>query len=145
MTESSAPLSPPPRFRPRPWTQLDTPQDVELWIADHDQSLRELIAPEETGVGVCFTLGVGGNLYMQTGADAVLLDVDADAAWIAPLITAATGVEAPRGNYWVLPDDKLIQLIVGLSSLVESTTLVSGHRFLTGGSARAPGKMGFER
>ena len=30
---------------------------------------------------------------------------------------------------WVLPDDKLIQLIVGLSSLIASTTLVSGHNF----------------
>lgn len=133
MTES-------PRFRPRPWTPLETPQDVELWIDEHDRCLQELIAPEETGVGVCFTLGVGGNLYMQTGADAVLLDVDADAAWVAPLITAATGVEAPRGSYWVLPDDKLIQLIVGLSSLVESTTLVSGHRFGSSGA-----RMGFGR
>lgn len=122
-------LSPPPRFRPRPWAPLETPQDVELWIDEHDRCLQELIAPEETGVGVCFTLGVGGNIYMQTSADAVLLDVDADASWVAPLITAATGVEPPRGSYWVLPDDKLIQLIVGLSSLVESTTLVSGHRF----------------
>jgi hypothetical protein len=133
MTES-------PRFRPRPWTPLETPQDVELWIDEHDRCLQELIAPEETGVGVCFTLGVGGNLYMQTGTDAVLLDVDADAAWVAPLITAATGVEAPRGSYWVLPDDKLIQLIVGLSSLVESTTLVSGHRFGSSGA-----RMGFGR
>lgn len=132
MTEPSAP----PRFRPRPWTQLETPQDVELWIDEHDRCLQELIAPEETGVGVCFTLGVGGNIYMQTSADAVLLDVDADAAWVAPLITAATGVETPRGSYWVVPDDKLIQLIVGLSTLVESTTLVSGHRFGSRGAAR---------
>jgi hypothetical protein len=127
-------LSPPPRFRPRPWTPLETPQDVELWIDEHDRCLQELIAPEETGVGVCFTLAVGGNIYMQTGADAVLLDVDADASWVAPLITAATGVDAPRGSYWLLPDDKLIQLIVGLSSLVESTTLISGHRFGSRGS-----------
>jgi hypothetical protein len=127
-------LSPPPRFRPRPWTPLETPQDVELWIDEHDRCLQELIAPEETGVGVCFTLSVGGNIYMQTSADAVLLDVDADAAWVAPLITAATGVAPPRGSYWVLPDDKLVQLIVGLSSLVESTTLVSGHRFGSSGA-----------
>ena len=130
-------LSPPPRFRPVPWTPLETPQDVELWIDEHDRCLQELIAPEETGVGVCLTLGVGGNIYMQTGADAVLLDVDADASWVAPLITAATGVEPPRGSYWVLPDDKLIQLIVGLSSLVESTTLVSGHRFGSSGAANS--------
>ncbi|WP_332876992.1 hypothetical protein [Massilia sp. S19_KUP03_FR1] len=132
-------LSPPPRFRPRPWTPLETPQDVELWIDEHDRCLQELIAPDERGVGICLTLGVGGNIYLQTGADAVLLDVDEDASWVAPLITAATGVAAPRGSYWVLPDDKLIQLIVGLSSLVESTTLVSGHRFGASGANR----MGF--
>lgn len=129
-----------PRFRPRPWIALETPQDVELWIDEHNRSLQELIGPQESGYGICFTLAVGGNIYMQTSADAVLLDVDSDAAWVAPLLTAASGVEAPVGSYWVLPDDKLIQLIVGLSSLVESTTLVSGHRF--GGRGRG---MGFER
>jgi hypothetical protein len=29
----------------------------------------------------------------------------------------------------VLPEDRLVQLIVGLSSLVESTLLVTGHPF----------------
>jgi hypothetical protein len=29
----------------------------------------------------------------------------------------------------VLPNDKLVQLIVGLSSLVESTLLITGHNF----------------
>jgi hypothetical protein len=28
---------------------------------------------------------------------------------------------APRGQVWVLPEDKLVQLIIGLSSLVAST------------------------
>ena len=66
---------------------------------------------------------------MQTATDAVILDVEPDAAWIAPLIMAATGAEPPRGQTWVLPDDKLVQLILGLSMLVESTTLVTGHHF----------------
>jgi hypothetical protein len=122
-------LSQRPRFRPRPWTPLETPQDVELWIEEHNQAMRELIGPQETGVGVCFTLAVGGNIYMQTTGDAVILDVEPDAAWVAPLITAATGCEQPRGQVWVLPEDRLVQLIVGLSSLVESTLLVSGHPF----------------
>ncbi|MDB5916772.1 MAG: hypothetical protein JWR40_1006, partial [Massilia sp.] len=30
---------------------------------------------------------------------------------------------------WVLPEDRLVQLIIGLSSLVASTILVSGHKF----------------
>ena len=125
----TAPLDTPPRFRPRPWIHLETPQDVELWIAEHDQAMQDLIKPQETGYGICFTLAEGGNIYMQTAEDAIVLDVDDDAAWIAPLIVAATGAEMPRGSYWLLPDDKLIQLVIGLSSLVASTTMVVGHRF----------------
>jgi hypothetical protein len=119
----------PPRFRPRPWIPLETPQDVELWIDEHNQSMKELIGPQETGYGVCFTLAPGGNIFMQTAGDAVMLDVEPEAAWVAPLIVAATGAEEPAGQLWTLPEDKLIQLIVGLSTLVESTTLVTGHRF----------------
>jgi hypothetical protein len=125
----TAPLETPPRFRPRPWIHLETPQDVELWIAEHDQALQELIKPQETGYGVCFTLAEGGNIYMQTHEDAIQLDVDEEASWVAPLISAASGVEPPRGAYWLLPADRLIQLVIGLSSLVASTTLVVGHRF----------------
>lgn len=120
---------PAPRFRPCPWTDLQTPQDVEAWIDEHNRSMMEHIGPQETGAGVCFTLTEGGNIYLQTTADAVILDVDPDAEWVAPLIIAATQAELPRGQLWVLPDDKLIQLIVGLSSLVASTTLVAGHNF----------------
>jgi hypothetical protein len=132
----TAPLDTPPRFRPRPWIHLETPQDVELWIAEHDQALQDLIKPQETGYGVCFTLAEGGNIYMQTHEDAIQLDVDEEASWVAPLIVAATGAEIPRGSYWLLPADRLIQLVIGLSSLVASTTLVVGHRFGSRGQAR---------
>jgi hypothetical protein len=132
----TAPLDTPPRFRPRPWIHLETPQDVELWIAEHDQALQDLIKPQETGYGVCFTLAEGGNIYMQTHEDAIQLDVDDEASWVAPLIVAATGAEIPRGSYWLLPADRLIQLVIGLSSLVASTTLVVGHRFGSRGRAR---------
>jgi hypothetical protein len=133
----TAPLDTPPRFRPRPWIHLETPQDVELWIAEHDQALQELIKPQETGYGVRFTLAEGGNITMQTHEDAIQLDVDDEASWVSPLISAATGAEAPRGSYWLLPADKLIQLVIGLSSLVASTTLVVGHRF----GSRAQSRM----
>ena len=133
----TAPLDTPPRFRPRPWIHLETPQDVELWIAEHDQALQELIKPQETGYGVCFTLAEGGNIYLQTHEDAIQLDVDDEASWVAPLIVAATGAEIPRGSYWLLPADRLIQLVIGLSSLVASTTLVVGHRFGSRGQAQA--------
>lgn len=126
-----------PRFRPRPWIHLETPQDVELWIEEHNQAMQELIRPQETGYGICFTLGEGGNIYMQTLDDAIVLDVEDDASWVTPLINAVTGAEAPPGNYWLLPADKLVQLIIGLSSLVASTTLVVGHRFKTAGRRSA--------
>lgn len=115
---------------------MTTPQDVELWIAEHNQSLTEHIGPQETGYGVCFTLTEGGNIYLQTTADAIILDVDAEASWVAPLIVAATGAPEPAGQIWVLPDDRLVQLIIGLSSLVQSTTLVSGHPFGSRGRQR---------
>jgi len=125
----TAPTEPAPRFRPRPWIHLETPQDVELWIDEHNLAMQELIKPQETGYGICFTLAEGGNIFMQTAEDAIMLDVEEDASWISPLIVAATGAEAPQGHYWLLPADKLTQLVIGLSSLVASTTLVVGHRF----------------
>ena len=118
-----------PRFRPRPWIALTTPQDVEAWIEEHTACMQEMIGPKETGVGICFTLAAGGQVYLQTLDDAVVLDVEPDAAWIAPLIVAAAQAEPPQGSVWVLPADKLVQLILGLSSLVDSTILVTGHRF----------------
>ena len=127
--DSPQPSGEAPRFRPVPWIELQTPQDVEAWIDEHNRCLMEHISPQETGVGVCFTLAEGGNIFMQTTGDAVVLDVEPEAEWIAPLITAATQTPAPAAQLWILPDDKLVQLIVGLSSLVASTTLVSGHNF----------------
>ena len=119
-----------PRFRPRPWEHLETPYDVEVWIEEHNRSMQDNIGAQETGVGIRFTLAEGGDIYMQTSADgAVVLDVTPDAAWVSPLISAATGCETPASSLWILPDDKLIQLIVGLSSLVASTLLVVGHDF----------------
>jgi hypothetical protein len=118
-----------PRFRPVPWTALETPQDVELWIDEHNRTMQELVKPQETGVGVRFHLAPGGDVYLQTLADAVILDVEPDAGWIAPLIMAATGAEQPVGTIWVLPDDKLVQLLLGLSTLVEHSMIVTGHNF----------------
>jgi hypothetical protein len=120
---------PPARFRPRPWTELNTPQDVELWIEEHNQSLLENVGPQETGYGVCFSLREGGNVYLQTTGDAIVLDLDQDAEWISPLIAAAAQTAPPPSSLWVLPEDKLVQLILSLNSLVASTTLVVGHPF----------------
>jgi len=119
-----------PRFRPVPWQGLETPADVELWIAEHNLALQEHVAPKETGYGVCFTLAAGGEVYLQTTDGALVLDLTPEAEWIAPLILAAAQLdEAPPGRLWVLPEDKLIQLMLGLSSLIASSILVAGHRF----------------
>ena len=93
-----------PRFRPVPWSALETPADVELWIAEHNLSLQENVARHETGYGVCFTLAAGGEVYLQTTQDgALVLDVSQEAEWIAPLIMAAARLtEAPPGRLWVL-------------------------------------------
>jgi hypothetical protein len=121
----------PPRFRPVPWSGLETPADVELWIEEHNQALQQHIGKNETGYGVCFTLAEGGEIYLQTTQDGhLVLDVTDDAAWVAPLIMAAARVsEAPAGSLWVLPDDKLVQLMIGLSGLIASSILVVGHNF----------------
>jgi len=119
-----------PRFKPVPWSGLETPADVELWIAEHNLSMQENIARHETGYGVCFTLAAGGEIYLQTTQDgALVLDVSEEAAWAAPVIMAAARVEQPAGALWVLPDDKLIQLMIGLSSLIATSQLVVGHNF----------------
>lgn len=120
----------PPRFKPVPWMALENAAEVELWIEEHNRSMQDHIGRHETGYGVCFTLAEGGEIYMQTSPDgAVILDVTPEAAWVAPLIMAAARVEAPAGALWVLPDDKLIQLMIGLSSLIASSRLVVGHPF----------------
>lgn len=118
-----------PRFRPVPWTALETPQDVELWIAEHDLALKEHVGKQETGFGVCFSLAEGGEIYMQTTEGAVILDVTPEADWVEPLLCAVSGMEPPKGSLWAVPEDKLVQLILGLSTLVASTTLVVGHHF----------------
>ncbi|HEU4851774.1 MAG TPA: hypothetical protein VFT37_06440 [Telluria sp.] len=109
--------------------ELLTPQDVEVWIEEHNACMQEMIGPRETGAGIRFELAPGGSVTMQTQDDAVVLDLDPEADWIAPLIVAATRVEPPKGRLWVLPADTLVQLILGLSTLVASTILVTGHPF----------------
>lgn len=120
-----------PRFRPVPWSGLETLADVELWIEEHNQALQQHIRPNESGYGVCFTLAEGGEIYLQTTQDGhLVLDVTEEASWVAPLIMAAARVqEAPPGRLWVLPDDKLVQLMIGLSGLIASSILVVGHNF----------------
>ncbi len=129
-TKDADPQPTRPRFRPCPWIEMQSPAEVEGWIEEHNRSLQEHIRPNETGYGVCFTLSEGGEIFLHTSSDgAIVLDVTEEAQWVAPLISAATRTEAPHTSLWVLPDDKLIQLIFGLNSLIASTILVVNHDF----------------
>lgn len=117
-------------FPARPWIDLKTTHDVEAWIDHYNWDLQRCITKANaTGYGVCFCLAQGGEIFMHTTEDAILLDVTTEAQWVAPVITAATGIEAPRSQIWILPDDRLTQLVLGLSSLIASTRMVAGHAF----------------
>lgn len=108
----------------QPWIHLTEPLEVEAWINQCNQDLQQLDNKHAQRWRVCFSLVLGGEIYMHSTDDAVLLDVTHEAQWAAPVIAAATTVSAPRGQIWVLPADKLIQLLMGLSSLISSTQIV---------------------
>jgi hypothetical protein len=115
----------------RPWIVLKTTYDVEAWIDNYNRELqRSMERANATGYGICFKLAEGGDIFMHTNTDGdILLDVTPEAEWVAPLITAATRIEAPRSQIWALPGHTLTQLILGLSSLIDSSRLVFSHDF----------------
>lgn len=122
----------PEEFSEQPWIDLTTAHDVEAWIDRYDWDLQRCMKrTNATGYGVCFSLGQGGQIFMHTTEGAILLDVTPEAEWAAPVITAATGIDAPHSQIWVLPDDRLTQLVLGLSSLIASTRIVVDHRYKT--------------
>ncbi len=124
---SDQPAQPPVR----PWIVLTTSYDVEAWIDHYNRDLRQAIQkPNTVGHGICFYLAHGGEIYMHTTVDGdVLLDVTPEAEWVAPVITAATGVNPPVARIWALPADTMTQLVLGLSSLIVSTKIVLQHDF----------------
>jgi len=116
-----------------PWRDLSTIAEVELWITQYDQGLQQSVGKHgSSGHGVCFELAAGGNVYLHTTSDGdVVLDLEPEAAWIAPVITAATGVIPGKTQLWVLPGDVLVQLIFGLNPLIAYSRAVLEHRFRT--------------
>ena len=118
-------------LREHPWVALENPQEVEGWMDVLDRELQSLLAEKHAiGPGVCFTLTHGGEVYMHTNGDGdVLLDVTPEADWIAPVICASTRQDAPRGQIWVLPQHAMIELILGMSTLIASSRLVLRHEF----------------
>ena len=113
------------------WVSLESPQDVEAWMDLHDRELKQLLADKAgSGHGVCFTLAHGGEIFLHTNSDGdILLDVTPDAQWVEPVICACTGAPPARGQIWILPQHVLIELILGLNSLIASSQLVLRHEF----------------
>ena len=128
MFEEKEPKPPPPE---RPWIVLESTYDVEAWIDSYNRDLQAAVTKNySTGHGICFRLEAGGELYLQTNGDGdIALDVTAEAAWIAPLISAATGAADPGKQLWALPGDRLVQLVFGLNGLIASTRIVLDHPF----------------
>lgn len=117
-------------FPDQTWVGLTTPEDVEVWIDLHNRDLQQCVTKANTtGYGVCFCLTHGGQIYMHTTAGAILLDVTPDAEWAVSVITAATGIEAPQSQVWVLPDNALTPLVLGLNSLIATARIVVSHNF----------------
>lgn len=120
-------------MQPEPiaWMHLLTPIEAEAWIDLLNHDLQQCIGnTNASGYGVCFALAAGGDIYLHTTAEGyVLLDVTPDAQWAAPVIAAAAGVAPPDTQVWTFPDDKLVQFVFGLSSLVASSTMVLQHDF----------------
>lgn len=116
---------------PIPWTHLLTAFEAEAWIDCCNYDLQQCIPQAgASGCGVCFSLAAGGDIFLHTTQEGiVLLDVTPDAQWAAPVIAAAADIAQPDTQIWHFPDDKLIQFVLGLSSLVASTTMVLQHDF----------------
>lgn len=120
---------------PIPWVHLLTPSEAEAWIDCCNHDLQQCIPQAGAGgCGVCFSLVAGGDIFLHTTSEGyVLLDVTPDAQWAAPVIAAAAGIAQPDAQIWHFPDDKLIQFVLGLGSLVASTTMVMQHDFKRNG------------
>lgn len=120
-----------PDHEERPWIVLKTTYDIEAWIDQFNRTLQRFPpSANANGYGICFRLCHGGEIFMHTTQDGmVLLDITDEAAWIAPVIAAATGVAAPQSSIWQLPSDTLTQLLFGLSSLIASTRMVVQHDY----------------
>lgn len=116
---------------PVPWMHLLTPYEAEAWIESFNQDLQKCMPQANaSGYGVCFSLAEGGDIFLHTTSEGtVLLDVTPDAQWAAPVIAAAVHVAQADSQIRHFPDDNLIQFVLGISSLVASTTMVLRHDF----------------
>lgn len=122
-----------PDLPEHPWPHFVSSTELEAWMELNNQELQQLLGPRAQhgqGQGICLTLLHGGEIYFHTNGDGdILLDVSEDALWVTPVLTATTRQTPPKGRIWRLPGDVLIQLLMGLNSLVASSRLVLKHRY----------------
>ncbi|MBC3883630.1 hypothetical protein [Undibacterium griseum] len=116
------------------WVALESSNDAEAWLDLHDRELQQLLGQQKShalqGQGVCFTLVHGGEIYLHTNSDGdILLDVTPEAEWAQPVLSAVTGTAPPRGQIWLLQGHLLVQLLIGLNSLIASSRLVLQHAY----------------
>lgn len=117
------------------WLMLESVAEVEAWLDLNDRQLRQAISEQPKassfhGCGICFGLTHGGEIYLHTNSEGeVLLDVTAEASWVTPVLSAVTQAAAPAGQIWILPPHILIELILGLNSLIARSRLVLSHEF----------------
>ena len=118
-------------LRDHQWVSLESTNDAEAWLDLHDRELQQLLGTQVSqGHGVCFSLLHGGEVYVHTNGDGdILLDVTPEAAWVQPVLTALTRMAAPRGQIWLIRGQILLQLILGLNSLIASSRLVLRHDY----------------
>lgn len=113
------------------WISLENAEAVEQWLDERNRELQQLVGRRlSAGQGICLTLSLGGECYLHTNSDGdVLLDLTREAAWATPVIAAATQTEPPKGCVWLLPNNVLAQLVLGLDSLIKSSRLVLTHTY----------------
>ncbi len=118
-------------FRERPWIVLNNSYDMEAWIDQFNRELQQAVTKPHAGShGMCLRLTHGGEIFLHTAAEGeVLLDLTPEAEWAAPVIAAATGIAPPPARIWCLPGASLTQLLLGLSTLIEATRIVTDHDF----------------
>ncbi len=121
----------PPVLTEHPWISLESGPDVEAWMDLQHRELQQALGSKPvSGQGICLTFLHGGELYLHTNSDGdVLMDLTPEAEWVTPVLSAVTGQMPPRGQLWCLPGHVLIQLILGLNSLVASSRLVLQHHY----------------
>ena len=119
----------------RPWHCLEGVDDAEVWIANSNLELNFYLEQDRnaglpSGQGICFELELGGEIFIHTTSEGmILLDVTEPAEWAAPVLSACTGSKPVRGRIWVLPENTLAQLILGLNPLIKSFQIVMQHDY----------------